>query len=224
MISFLVTCKNETWELENLLYILAAHVACNASHEIIVLDDYSDNEETKNILQKYGNHCGVEIYYHHLAGDFAAHKNTGTDYCRGSHVLQIDADEYPSPFLLANLDEIVNANLEVDLFRIPRVNIVRDMTEMDARQWGWKTYSLTEFPGLPIINWENDFQSRLYRKIDRIRWHKKLHETIVGYQSVATLPLEVDYALIHDKTISRQRAQNLFYNKNWSQAANMGNG
>jgi hypothetical protein len=38
------------------------------------------------------------------------------------------------------------------------------------------------------------------------------------------LPKEVDWALIHEKTIERQKAQNMFYNKNWSRQANMGHG
>jgi hypothetical protein len=38
------------------------------------------------------------------------------------------------------------------------------------------------------------------------------------------LPKEVEWSIIHDKTIDRQRAQNLFYNQNWSKQANMGQG
>jgi hypothetical protein len=88
---------------------------------------------------------------------------------------------------------------------------------------------LPEFGDLPVINWGNggnggDYQSRIYKNTEKIKWQKPLHETIVGASLVAHLPKEVDYAIIHDKTIERQRNQNEFYNKNWSVAANMGQG
>jgi hypothetical protein len=46
----------------------------------------------------------------------------------------------------------------------------------------------------------------------------------VGASIVAHLPKDVEWSIIHDKTIDRQRAQNEFYNKNWSIKANMGQG
>jgi hypothetical protein len=38
------------------------------------------------------------------------------------------------------------------------------------------------------------------------------------------LPKEVEWSIIHDKTIDRQLSQNKFYNQNWSRSANMGHG
>jgi len=46
----------------------------------------------------------------------------------------------------------------------------------------------------------------------------------MGAEYVTMLPKEVEWSIIHDKTIDRQRAQNLFYNQNWSKQANMGQG
>jgi len=111
------------------------------------------------------------------------------------------------------------------LYRVPRVNIVRGATEQDARTWGWSISKLLDYGDLPIINWHHgDYQSRIYKNSLKIQWHKPLHETIVGAEYVSQLPKEVDWAFIHDKTIDRQRAQNMFYNQNWSVKANMGHG
>jgi len=74
-----------------------------------------------------------------------------------------------------------------------------------------------------LVNYP-DYQWRIYRNIERIRWIRPLHEIISGAHVTAELPKEVELSIIHDKTIERQRAQNEFYNKNWSIEANMGRG
>ena len=223
-ISYLVTCHNETVELDKVLGQLHAHISNNnLEDEIVVLDDFSVNPNTKAILEKYRTK-GVSIIQHALNGDFSEHKNYGSKRCIGEMIVQLDADEYLSQTLLENMHELLESNPKVELYRVPRVNIVRGMTPEDAIKWGWKVYSLPEFPNLPIINWEFDHQSRIYKNSLKIQWKKKLHETVMGALYTTLLPLEVDYAIIHDKTIDRQRAQNEFYNKNWSTEANMGKG
>jgi glycosyltransferase involved in cell wall biosynthesis len=225
-ISYLVTVHNETLELLQLIEKLKTHIDFVAiNDEVVVLDDFSDNEDTKKILSKAKSY-GFTVVQHALNKNFAEHKNYGSKRCVGDFVCQIDADEYLFPNLLNNIHEIIESNPTVELYRVPRVNIVRGATDNDARNWGWHVTKLPEFGELPIINWGNggDYQSRIYKNSLRIQWHKPLHETIVGADIVAHLPKEVDYAIIHDKTIDRQKAQNEFYNKNWSIKANMGQG
>ena len=50
-LSYLVTCHNETDSLEKLLSKLIEYKKDN--HEIVLLDDYSDNSETLEIIQKF---------------------------------------------------------------------------------------------------------------------------------------------------------------------------
>ena len=224
-ISYLVTCKNETLELLQLIEKLKTHIDFVAPNdEVVILDDFSNNEDTKKILAKAKSY-GFTVVQHELNKNFSEHKNNGSKRCVGDYIVQIDADEYLYQPLLNNIHEIIDSNPTVELYRVPRVNIVRGATDNDARNWGWHMMKLPEFGDLPIINWGNgDYQSRIYKNSLRIQWHKPLHETIMGASIVADLPKEVDYAIIHDKTIDRQRAQNEFYNKNWSIKANMGQG
>lgn len=223
-ISYLITCHNEGIELANVIQRIGSHISKREHDEMVVVDDFSTNEETKQILVTAAQYPRTKVLQHKLDGDFGAHKTWASRQCSGDYIVQLDADEYLSEYLLENLHELLEVNPKVDLYRVPRVNIVRGMTADDQRKWGWKVYQLPEFPGLPIINWEFDHQARIYRNSDKIFWHKKLHETITGAEFTAVMPLEVDYAIIHDKTIDRQRAQNEFYNKNWSADANMGRG
>ena len=225
-ISYLVTCKNETLELLQLIEKLKTHIDFVAiNDEVVILDDFSDNEDTKKILAKAKSY-GFTVIQHALNKNFAEHKNNGSKRCVGDYIVQLDADEYLSQYLLNNIHEIIDSNPTVELYRVPRVNIVRGATDNDARNWGWHISKLPEFGDLPIINWHTtgDYQSRIYKNSLRIQWHKPLHETIIGASIVTDLPKEVDYAIIHDKTIERQRNQNMFYNKNWSIKANMGQG
>ena len=227
-ISYLVTCRNEVAELERLLSQLYSAIS-KTDDEIVILDDFSDNEDTRKMLAFHplfstSSKLG-RVIQHKLDNDFGTHKTFGSRQCAGDYIVQLDADEYLSQSLLENIHEIIESNPTVELYRLPRVNIVRNATTDDAKKWGWHITKLPEFGDLPIINWSNgDYQSRIYKNTDKIKWHKPLHETIVGASLVAHLPKEIDYAIIHDKTIERQTQQNEFYNKNWSVAANMGQG
>lgn len=68
---------------------------------------------------------------------------------------------------------------------------------------------------VPIVN-PPDSQGRLYKnEPSRIKWHGSVHERIQGAEVSTKIPFNVQLALIHEKTIERQRAQNEFYSKNW---------
>ena len=62
----------------------------------------------------------------------------------------------------------------------------------------------------PIIN-KPDYQTRLYRRTSEIRWEGKVHERIVGYNTLSVLPQEEDFCLYHPKQIERQEKQNAYY-------------
>lgn len=222
-VSFLITTHNEP-EVEILLQKLSERLQLNPQDEVVVVDDFSTDEACKQSLEKWSKVAGFSVHQHALAGDFSAHKNYGTDLCTKDYVFQIDADEYPARTLLDNVTYVLAENPTIDLFRVPRVNILRGLTAEVAKKWMWKLTNLPEFGDLPIINWERDYQSRIYRRTPEIRWTKKLHETITGHSQVSQFPLYTDFALVHDKTIEKQEAQNEFYNKNWSAQANMGLG
>ncbi len=227
-ISYLVTCHNEGPELHRLLMQLCA--TCGAGDverpdEIIILDDFSTDRVAVEVLKVAAVHPCVRVVQHALNNDFGAHKTFGSRQCTGDYIVQLDADEYLAQPFLDILPQLLDSNPGVELYRVPRVNIVRGMTDEDAKKWGWHVSELPEFPGLPIINWHTgDYQSRIYKNSPNIKWNKSLHETVVGAAVTSALPKEVDWSIIHDKTIDRQRAQNEFYSKNWSINANMGKG
>ena len=150
-----------------------------------------------------GSNLNVKLAYHRLNNDFAAHKNYLNSLCDGKYIFQIDADETVHPVLLDNLHELVEAN-NIDLFYVPRINIVHGLTGEDISRWGWRVNEKGHVM-------RPDYQSRLYRNTETIHWQGKVHERIIGFKSFTYLPDEDEYCLIHIKDIDRQRKQNEFY-------------
>jgi len=139
-----------------------------------------------------------------LEGDFASFKNNLKNHSKGIYIFQIDADEIPNEFLVENIHELLEANKEVDLFFIPRINIVEGITDEHIKRWGWKVNEK---------GWINfpDVQTRLYRRTSEIEWEGKVHERIKGYNTMTVFPLEERFCLYHHKEIERQERQNDFY-------------
>lgn len=202
-ISFAITTHNEGAYIQDLLSQLIPYCETTGD-EIVVVDDYSDDEFTQSILNANVYTGNIKLYDHHLNNDFAAHKNFLSEQCIGDYIFQVDADETFHPNLLTYLHDIVENNTEIDLFLIPRVNVVTGLTDDDIRRWGWQVNEngWVMFP---------DYQHRLFRNHKDIRWEGKVHERIVGYKTMAPLPAEEEWSLYHIKDIERQRKQNDYY-------------
>lgn len=209
LVSFAITTHNEGQYINTLLKQLIPHCKCTGD-EIVILDDYSDDEETKQIIfgalgQAAVNNSDlrVRLAFRHLNGDFAAQKNHLNSICEGKYIFQVDADETLAPELLVNLHDILNAN-DIDLYSIPRINIVNGLTQDDINRWGWRINDKGHVM-------RPDYQTRLYKNSSDIKWHGKVHERITGHKTHTQLPDEDEYCIIHIKDIDRQRKQNDFY-------------
>lgn len=209
-LSYLVTSHNETTCLDKLLGKLIEYKKNN--HEIVLLDDYSDNKDTIAIIEKYKSH--ISYNQKKLDRDYGAHKNYGISLCKGLWIFQIDADERPTDLLLENIDEILNANEHNECIWIPRLNIFQGVTQNDIMSWGWK------YDG-KYINFP-DYQSRLFKNLSHIRYERRLHEKVENYKSYVFIPPQEDIALLHEKTIERQRETNIKYNQLFTEEENKG--
>lgn len=219
-LSYLVTVHNETDTLIRLLERLVNNRV--DGDEIVILDDYSDNPKTAEIIFECCKNRDVYKYLHKLDGNYGAHKNFGTEKCKGEWIVQLDGDENPSETLIFNIRDIISTNLNVELIYVPRINDFVGVTSEHAKQWGWKLTPSPFCQNRMIVNWP-DYQSRIYKRVpDRIKWDRKLHEKIVGHTEYAFLPDDEDLALYHDKTIETQIQTNLRYNKLFSVEDNLG--
>ena len=208
-ISYGITVHNEADELNKLLEILIHKT--DEQDEIIICDDFSD-EDTKFVIQswsqQYAHAKTIKIYQRKLEDDFSAQKNSVIENCSGDYIFHIDADEYPNEELLLNLKLILEVN-DVDLIWIPRVNIVEGITDEHIQKWGWRVNDK---------GWVNypDYQARVFRNDEKIRWVRPVHEYISGCKTHAHLPPHEELSLYHHKTIDKQEEQNKFYMDNFS--------
>lgn len=220
-ISYLVTVHNEVKSLENLLNRLCAFA--EEGDEIVILDDFSDNEATQKILSTYSYKDNVRLYQHALDKNYGGHKNYGTELCKGQWVFQIDGDELPSETLIGNLKSIIDENPDIDVYVVPRVNAFVGLKPEHAKQWGWQLSPSKSQGGRPMVNWP-DYQGRIYKNDKKVKWDRRLHEKLEGYSKFAAIPADEDLALYHDKTIETQIKTNQRYNEWFTEEENQGHG
>jgi len=203
-ISYAVTVCDELTELQRLLDHLLEYR--RPQDEIVILfDSKNGTKEVENYLRikSIPTFTGFSWVAAEFDGHFADWKNKLNSLCTGDFIFQIDADEYlPEEFIDA-LHQILEANPEVDLYFVPRINTVSGLTMAHVQKWSWNMWN-------DRVNWP-EYQTRIYRNAPHIKWKSKVHEFIDGYTQYTTLPAVDELALIHPKTIERQEKQNAYY-------------
>lgn len=203
-ISYCITTHNEgAIYLKPLLDRLLKYL--QPEDEIVIVDDFSTDQSTVGILEEYRDR--VNLYFNSLDNDFASHKNFAKSKCTKDYIFFIDADENVHENLLITLKEILYNNPSIEMFMVPRINIVQGLTEQHVQRWNWNVNEKG------FVNYP-DPQTRIVVNKEEIKWENKVHERLVGHSSHTLLPFETeDYCLLHIKDIKRQESQNDFYEK-----------
>jgi hypothetical protein len=205
-ISYAITVCNEFIEIQRLLNFLLKHKRYH--DEIVVLMDTTKaDSELISTLRLFESHNmdHMVVWPAEFQGHFADWKNKLTSLCTGDFIFQIDADEIPCTSIIESLPAILEGNPEVDVYLVPRVNTVEGLADAHIQKWGWNVNSEG------WVNWP-DYQWRIFRNVDTIKWKNKVHEVLEGFKQFAHLPMEEDYSLYHPKTIEKQEKQNNYYN------------
>jgi hypothetical protein len=204
-ITYAITVCNELEEITKLVDFLKDRI--KKDDEILIqYDEESVTDPIKSYLtilsQLHTN--TIKVIGYPLNNDFASFKNNIKNNASGIFIFQIDADEIPSEYLVENLSEFIEFNKDVDLFFVPRINTVEGLTKTHIKKWKWNVND---------NGWVNfpDYQTRIYRRTSEIEWVGKVHERIVGYNTLSILPTEEIYCLYHHKQIDRQEKQNAYY-------------
>lgn len=198
-ISYAITVCKEINEIKKLIPFLLK--SKRQEDEIVVLfDKQGGTAEVWSYLQEQSVKCEAKSFKHH----FADWKNYLNSLCSGDYIFQIDADELPSLHLVSILPELLTINEGVDIVLVPRINTVEGLTQEHIDKWKWKV------DDKGWVNWP-DYQWRIYKNSDDIKWINKVHEKLTGFKEYSTLPLLEEYALQHHKDIKKQEEQNNFY-------------
>jgi hypothetical protein len=203
-ISYAVTVADEIKEIQQLLPLLIQNKL--STDEIVV--QYDNQKVTVEVLE-YLNDLVFEKKIDRLVGyplnaDFGTYKQHLNQNCQGEWIFQLDADELLEEQLIGSLGAILDGNPNIDLFFIPRINIVNGLTEAHIQKWKWQVNDK---------GWVNfpDVQGRLYKNKQSIFWAGKVHEQLQGFESYTIFPQDEVYCIKHIKEIERQERQNALY-------------
>ena len=106
-ISYSILTHNETVSLMKLIDFLLEHK--DEEDEIVILDDYSDNEKTSAYLDVVCSIHEIKFEQRHLLKDYAGQKNHLTRMCEGKYIFNLDADELPNKWLIQNIKSVFNS-------------------------------------------------------------------------------------------------------------------
>ena len=203
-ISYAVTVADEIKEIQTLLPLLIK----NKREEDEIIVQYDNQKVTVEVLEylndlTFDKKINKTIGYP-LNGDFGTFKQHLNQNCIGDWIYQLDADEVLDGGLIKNLNDILESNSNIELFFIPRINIVNGLTDAHIQKWGWNVNEK---------GWVNfpDVQGRLYQNKQSIFWVGKVHEKLQGFESYSIFPQDEIYCIKHIKEIERQERQNNFY-------------
>ncbi len=188
-ISYAITVCNEINEITKLINFL--HPRIQSDDEILIqYDEGGVTEDVMGYLRIINDlHDNVNVIGFPLNKDFASYKNNLKNHAQGMFIFQIDADELPNEYLITNMHDLLEANKDIDLFFVPRVNTVEGLTDDHIQKWRWNVNEKG------WVNWP-DLQMRIYKNRPGLSWQNKVHEVIVGSETSDSLPTSsLTYAL-----------------------------
>lgn len=195
--SFGIMTHNETDCLKVLLNFLVAHR--KEGDEIVLVDDYSTNEKTLEILKSFEGVKDLHQYKRKLDMNFAAQRNFLKSKCSGNYCVFLDPDECPTEFLMSQLTNIVASG--ADSYGIPRINLIEEINESD-RRINAKGY----------VSWP-DYQERIFKNISELYYVKNIHEYLTSSRPKkrVNVPEDERYAIVHSKHIETWDNAHQFY-------------
>lgn len=202
--TFLITSHNEGVELRRLVsQILPFTLTSNS--EIVIVDDFSSDPILIDVLKELSHHSNVTILLKKFNNSFADQKNYGLLFCKGRYIIQLDADEFLASKFLINVQFLISSH-DFDLLKVPRVNIVNNLSTEDQLKWSW----LQNEHGW--INWP-DWQSRVFRNTPTIRYNGAIHESPQNCEKILFMDPDASLSIIHIKELQKQNIQNELYEK-----------
>jgi hypothetical protein len=203
-ISYAIPVKDEFLEIQRLLNFLIQNK--DIEDEIVVLwDSKNGDKEIETYLKSRNVDFSLFKWYpYEFDGHFANMKNHLTSLCTGDWIVQLDADEMVTETFLYYVKESIRLNPEMHLFLIPRINTVEGLTQEHIQKWGWNVNE---------NGWINfpDYQQRVYKKDENIKWKNRVHEQISGHSFFGMFPNIPEICIQHHKDIKRQERQNAYY-------------
>jgi len=202
---YAITVCNEADELRKLLTLLSQY---KQQHDTILVqkDQNHVSSEVLALLDEFSDLVDHQTLFP-LNDDFATFKNNLLKNTSSDYIFQLDADELPSPYLLEHIHSIIAQNPQIEAFRLPRVNLIRQENQTLPVWDDMDGIDPSEYYHFP------DYQFRIFKNLPSIHWHKRVHEVIIGYKTYSLLPKDAKYAILHAKYQSKQEKQLRYYSE-----------
>lgn len=200
-ISYAITTHNEFIQLEKSIGIIESYLSDN--DEMVFLDDFSDNKKTQKLLEN------KNVFQRKFQKNYAEHKNYLNSVCKKDYIFQLDGDEFPTHQLMKNIKNIICNHADTDLFYIPRANYIQQINKKYLKKWNWRIDNKQR------VNYP-DYQGRIYKNTERLKWTRDVHERIRGHYKFSKLPTDANLDIVHEKHIQKQIDNNNFYNENYN--------
>jgi hypothetical protein len=199
-LTYAIGVCNEHVEIESLLYFLI-HVKDTSDDINVLFDTRNGTQQVRDVLQRFKD--DITLSERPFDNDFSVHRNYHITKCSGDYIFMIDADEMPQEQLIKTIKQYIRESGS-ELLYIPRMNICPGYTQSWLQKLNFNTNQVG------FINWP-DYQGRIFKNSEQIRWGNKLHEKIEGAQNAIILPAEPSNGIWHIKTVQRQNKQGAFY-------------
>ncbi len=201
-ISYQILCKNEDSSLEKLLDFLVTHKR-DADEINVCRDSLGENPKTLKVVDKFKSQ--INYFEREIIHTIHNQKNWLAEQASGDYLFYLDADELLSETFITNLPPILESNPDVDIYFLPRINIVENITQEYINQRGWQVNEK---------GWINfpDVQDRLFKHGKGIQYKEVPHGRLINEgKKYSMLPAEEVYSILHIKSFEKQTSDNSWH-------------
>ena len=191
-ITYTIQVCNESRELYSLLNFLSKTI--DDEDEInVVVDSNRITDRVESVLEHFKERITV---FKRPFDNFCINSNFHIEQATGEYIFGLDADEMPQELLIKNLKNIIKES-GAEIIAVPRINIDPGYTEAFLERCNYKINDVG------WINWP-DFQTRIFKKCDHIKWTDEMHTKLSGTNKAVALKPEPKLAMWHIKSIEKE--------------------
>ena len=194
-LTYTIQVCNESRELYSLLNFLRKTIDADDSVHVVV-DTNRKTEKIDLVLNEFKDFVTV---FERPFDNFYKNSMFHIEKCETDYLFHLDADEMPQELLIKEIKNIIKES-DAEIIAVPRINIDPGYTEEFLKDCG---YSMNQ---LGWINWP-DYQTRIFKKCDHIKWTDETHTKLTGTDKVCGLKDEPRLALWHIKSIEKEKSR-----------------
>jgi len=194
-ITYSIQVCNESRELYSLLNFLIK-VIDGEDNIHVVVDSLHKTDKVDKVIEHFKDKITV---FERPFDNFHENATYHTTVSTGDYTFLIDADEMPQEMLIKNIRNVIDEE-KSEIIWVPRINIHPGITQEFLHSCQFKMNEVG------WINWP-DYQSRIYKKCENVKWSNQMHIKLEGSDKVTYLKPMPSLALWHIKSIEKQESR-----------------